>query len=404
MMIGAVHLRDNEKEEGRGRGRRRSKERSASASASVAAATDNNDTMLHATERTSLLVSSSSSSSSSLPFLLSTSSASSSKSITSVNTDTDTDMDTDTDTDTATTTTASTAICCSLCESCEIYTIPEHNTNDEDDDNNNNNNNDNTSNTNTRKEETLRWKTRQPPTAAGAAAALTYHLQELRASSTMNIGLAIYCLIYLGINIALLNVNYIKWQQNIEENEHTDNTDHNNENNENTDNDDDGEISDLAFHLVEFWATFGFAVAELLALVYIPQQRRYSYNNTNTTNMDTITPRTQNQGFLRLVMVLNIVGTIIPAVMVTFSLEIFEVVSHEIEYTNELAMAGIDMIIAVSLYNNNNNNNNNNSRGRRSSIWTTTLVAEGVAIIQLGVYNLLGHNEETGEMKYVYNT
>ena len=137
-----------------------------------------------------------------------------------------------------------------------------------------------------------------------------------------------------------------------------------------------------------------------------------------------------NPMFLRIVMFIDIVATITPAVMISFSVQTFEIPSHEIEYTNSLIMTFIDIIIAGSLWNNSstfssskkstisskssnkskdnhkNNNNNNNisttttrTTDGKISMGIVTLVALVVAIIQLGVYNLMGYDEETGEMK-----
>ena len=103
-----------------------------------------------------------------------------------------------------------------------------------------------------------------------------------------------------------------------------------------------------------------------------------------------------------MVLYCNLVFTLLPAVMVTLALEDLEVVSHEIEYANELLMTGIDMFIAVAFY--------HNTQGRdddlapvvspRRLLWRTTVIVAGlVASVQLYVYNVFGHDEVTQHMQ-----
>ena len=136
---------------------------------------------------------------------------------------------------------------------------------------------------------------------------LVYRLQDMRSLSNTNLCLAVLCLIYLGINVTLVCVNYLNAKY---VNEHGGS--------------EVGEpVDDTVYHLVEFWATFCFAVVECIALAVTPKSQ-YSINGS----MDPL--------FLKMVMFLNIVATSVPAVMISFSIESFERASHEIEYLNEL--------------------------------------------------------------------
>ena len=136
---------------------------------------------------------------------------------------------------------------------------------------------------------------------------LVYRLQDMRSLSNTNLCLAVLCLIYLGVNVTLVCVNYIN---NKYVHEHGGS--------------EVGEpVDDTVYHLVEFWATFCFAVVECIALAVTPKSQ-YSINGS----MDPL--------FLRMVMFLNIVATSVPAVMISFSKLTFERASHEIEYLNEL--------------------------------------------------------------------
>ena len=133
----------------------------------------------------------------------------------------------------------------------------------------------------------------------------------MRASSTTNLWLALLCLVYFGINVTLLCVNYVDHKYDLSH----------------PPSEEEGgggaPVDDTVYHLVEFWATFVFAVVECIALTSTPKSL-YRINGG------------LNPLFLRMVMVVNIVATIVSAMMVSFSLETFEILSHEIEYINEL--------------------------------------------------------------------
>ena len=136
---------------------------------------------------------------------------------------------------------------------------------------------------------------------------LVFRLQDMRSLSNTNLCLAVLCLVYLGINVTLVCVNYIN-DAYVQTHGGTE----------------DGEpVDDTVYHLVEFWATFCFAVIECLALCVTPKSQ-YSINGS----MDPL--------FLKMVMFVNIVATSVPAVMISFTIETFERTSHEIEYINEL--------------------------------------------------------------------
>ena len=249
---------------------------------------------------------------------------------------------------------------------------------------------------------------------------LAYRLQELKSVSQINLWLSIFCLIYLGINVCLICANYVNYQY---EQTHKNDTDY--------DEEDEQPVNDIVYHMTEFWATFCFAVIKYLAIVNTPKAIITSASSSSaagTQQRSSGGKMISNPMFLRIVMFIDIVATITPAVMISFSVNTFEIPSHEIEYTNSLIMTFIDIIIAGSLWNNsstifssskstisskssnkskdNHNNNNNNisttttrTTDGKISMGIVTLVALVVAIIQLGVYNLMGYDEETGEMK-----
>ena len=87
---------------------------------------------------------------------------------------------------------------------------------------------------------------------------------------------------------------------------------------------------------------------------------------------------------LRVILFFNIVAASMPAVLVSLNHEYFEIVSHEIEYCNELTMSFVDLVLLWSMC---------RFEG------TPTLIAgiaSSVALVQLAVYNGMGRNEEGG--------
>ena len=87
---------------------------------------------------------------------------------------------------------------------------------------------------------------------------------------------------------------------------------------------------------------------------------------------------------LRVILFFNIVAASMPAVLVSLNHEYFEIVSHEIEYCNELTMSFVDLVLLWSLC---------RFEG------TPTLIAgiaSSVALVQLAVYNGIGRDEGGG--------
>ena len=94
-----------------------------------------------------------------------------------------------------------------------------------------------------------------------------------------------------GANFALILTNYVDSQH---------------------DDPDDKPVPEKWFHLVEFWGTFAFAIVECLSLTNTPKSMINIYDNPH---------------LLRLILFFNIVVATIPAVLISFNYEYFEVVS-----------------------------------------------------------------------------
>lgn len=202
---------------------------------------------------------------------------------------------------------------------------------------------------------------------------LTYRLQEMRDSEYLNFMLALLCLCYCAINAMLIYINYC---------------------NSHTPPNEEPPVSDYTYHLIEFWGTFGFALIECASLVIsTPKSLLQIYYNPIV---------------LKLLLFFNIVATLVPALMVTLNLEVFEITSHNIEYMNELTMTFVDMVLFFSLFEGKDNEGN----GKRNSTFVSqedenriqyrnkviaTVVSGVVAVFQLAVYNGMGKTDN-GDM------
>ncbi|KAL7448867.1 hypothetical protein ACHAWC_000990 [Mediolabrus comicus] len=180
---------------------------------------------------------------------------------------------------------------------------------------------------------------------------LVYRLNEMRSLESVNFTLAIACLVYCGINIALIIVNYVN------SNSPTN----------------DVVVSEKSFHLLEFWATFFFSIVTCISLTSTPKSILNIYNDPLT---------------LRLILFFNIVAASLPAVLITLNMEYFETISHQIEYLNELTMSFIDLVLVWSLC---------QSAGADSATTSMAVISSIVALIQLAVYNGMGKTD-SGEM------
>lgn len=175
---------------------------------------------------------------------------------------------------------------------------------------------------------------------------LVYRLHEMRHMENVNFTLAIACLVYCGINVALIVTNYANSCE------------------------EDPPVSEHTFHLLEFWATFLFAVVECISLTSTPKSIMSIYDNPLA---------------LRLILFFNIVAASLPAVLVTLNYQYFEIISHEIEYLNELTMSFIDLVLLWSL-----------CQFEGTSLRLAG-IASVVAVVQLAVYNGMGRTED-GDM------
>ena len=175
----------------------------------------------------------------------------------------------------------------------------------------------------------------------------------MRSMEDTNFALALLCLTYCGMNMALIVINHVNSQEK-----------------------EDGGgvpvVSEKTFHLLEFWATFVFAIVECISLTSTPKSLLTIYDSPIV---------------LRLVLFFNIVASSLPAILMTLNHEYFEIISHEIEYMNELTMSFVELVLLWSL-----------CEFEQGMSIILAGIASLVSIVQLAVYNGLGRDEETGDM------
>lgn len=128
------------------------------------------------------------------------------------------------------------------------------------------------------------------------------------------------------------------------------------------------------FHNLEFGATFIFNTVDVFALSYSPK---------------TLSNQYENPTLLKLLVLFNVCISGVCFLLVAINLERFEILSHELEYSNELTVIAFDVVIFINLL----RGRSHKSRWfyeRTGVAWITALAAGSVAVAQLGIYNLSG--------------
>lgn len=142
---------------------------------------------------------------------------------------------------------------------------------------------------------------------------LQYTLQDLDRRSENNFWLGLICLGVCAVNMVLV---YLNWCMHYA--------------------DPHPNISKKAFHLLEFWTSFIYAVTETFALIMSPKTMLHIYQKPN---------------LLKLLLFFNVVNSMVPALLMTLDFHYFETVSHEMEFVNSFTLSFITMILVVSLLN-----------------------------------------------------
>eukprot|EP00606_Chrysophyceae_sp_TOSAG23-5_P000864 GSChrysophyteH2.ASY1.ANO1.631.1 assembled CDS len=178
-----------------------------------------------------------------------------------------------------------------------------------------------------------------------------YNLQNI---SWNNFIVAIFSLMYCGLNISLAYFNWANARAKTKGEEKP--------------------VDVWVFHMMEFWCTFLFGIVELFALSQTPKH---------------LVSTVQSPRLLKVILFLNVVLTLVPAVLVAINLHAFDILSHEIEYCSEITMSFLELVLLQSLTPLDKENILCNSS-------TLAAIALCIALIQLGIYNGMGRTPSGG--------
>lgn len=128
------------------------------------------------------------------------------------------------------------------------------------------------------------------------------------------------------------------------------------------------------FHNLEFCATFLFNTVDVFALSYSPKNLSTQYGNPT---------------LLKITVLFNVGLSFLAAMLVVTNLGKFEILAHEIEYTNEFTVWFFDAVIFVSLVRGRSHAAIRNASTGCGSILVLILMGF-VVVLQLGIYNLCG--------------
>jgi len=179
---------------------------------------------------------------------------------------------------------------------------------------------------------------------------------ELIAMSRVNSILAITAVLYIAVNLVCTILNSY-------------------------DNDCDRSLPDCSpattpqlFHNLEFWATFVFNTVDVFALSYSPKNLSNQYGNPT---------------LLKIVVLFNVGMSFLACMLVAINLEKFEVLAHELEYTNELTITIFDATILLNLVRGRSHKSSDKSKANFLSALGLAVIAM-VGVAQIVIYNCSG--------------
>jgi len=214
---------------------------------------------------------------------------------------------------------------------------------------------------------------------------LLFRLQMLRTMSGVNFAISVLTLIYLALNIVLIVCNAMlvgdceEFQEKLDLVEKS----HGRLSEPSMHEPQCGSpISIYHFHMTEFTATFLFSILQAIALLFTPKSSMNIY---------------ENPSILRLVLVFAIVVSAIPTLMIWINIEVFEVASHEIEYSNEITMSFIDISLFTSVLRASQKAKGDDDSSPSAYGLTNLVIAViafAIALIQLLIYNAMGVSDD----------
>ena len=153
---------------------------------------------------------------------------------------------------------------------------------------------------------------------------LLFQLQTLKSTSFANFVLSVLSLSFVGLNIAMVAINYLNVSD--------------------TDCRDEDSIyvarcgsptSVWTFHAVEFTSTFLLSVVQACALLFTPRASLSIY---------------ENPPVLRFVLIFAVVVSFVTTLLIWFNFKAFEMPAHQIEYSNEVTTSFIDIVMFSALF------------------------------------------------------
>lgn len=172
-----------------------------------------------------------------------------------------------------------------------------------------------------------------------------YQLSDLSRRAETNFWLALICLAVCAINIVLV---YLNWVLNHSKRPVA--------------------VEDHTFHMIEFWTSCVYAIAEACALVTSPKTMLNIYSKPL---------------LLKLLLFFNVVASLVPAILISLDTEYFEHTAHELEFINEFTISFITLILLISLL-----KQDEEGAGFDFSSVAMGLMVCGVAATTFTVYNL----------------
>lgn len=173
--------------------------------------------------------------------------------------------------------------------------------------------------------------------------------------STINFALCLLSLFYVAVNIVglLWNCRSQEYRESIE----------------------------VPVHNLEFSSTLLFAVVNVCALVYSPRSI-------------TSIAKTSNHSLLKCVVFVNVVTACVAPMLYALDSVSNEVISHEIEYTNEVCTSFIDLVLLRTLISNKRADRQQPAIIGDLTSWAFVLSAFIFAVVQTLVYNLCDNGEQ----------
>jgi hypothetical protein len=205
-------------------------------------------------------------------------------------------------------------------------------------------------------------------------------LNELKVLSHINIFLALASIVYFGVNVGCTVLNTYDLEPV--------NCEHDLEPGWTEEECEEAQpiTSVETFHKIEFGTTFLFSIIESLSIVYSPDRQF------------------ESPMLLKALIFWNIAVSFVPALLVFINIEEFEVPSHELEYTNGVCMALVDMLMAVQLINamkrrrshatGEAEGGNMAKLGPLCTAFLLGFIPVSIAVAQLWVYNGMGMDED----------